>query len=86
MGYVYYFFTEKGITYIWHWERIPEMLFYYGAKSADDPVPRLRMGILMIGFVLTMKISLFSIFFGIIIGTNRSSSRYTSSTSLWDPC
>jgi polar amino acid transport system permease protein len=69
MGYVYYFFTEKGITYIWHWERIPEMLFYYGPKSADDPIPRFRMGILMIGFVLTLKISLFSIFFGIIIGT-----------------
>ena len=69
MGYVYYFFTEKGITYIWHWERIPEMLFYHGPKSADDPAPRLRMGILMIGFVLTLKISLFSIFFGIFIGT-----------------
>jgi len=65
----YYYFTEKGITYIWHWERIPEMLFYYGGKSADDPTPRLRMGVLMIGFVLTLKISLFSIVFGIIIGT-----------------
>jgi polar amino acid transport system permease protein len=65
----YYFFTEKGITYIWHWERIPEMLFYYGPKSADDPMPRLRMGVLMIGFMLTLKISLSSIFFGIIIGT-----------------
>jgi polar amino acid transport system permease protein len=69
MGYVYYFFTEKGITYIWHWERIPEMLFYYGPKSAADPMPRLRMGVLMIGFVLTLEISLSSIFFGIIIGT-----------------
>ena len=66
---VYYFFTRKGITYIWHWERIPEMLFYYGGKSADDPEPRLRMGILMMGFVLTLKISIASIFFGIIIGT-----------------
>ena len=68
-GFVYYYLTRKGITYIWHWEKIPEMLFYHGAKSADDPTSRLRMGILMIGFVLTLKISLASIFFAIIIGT-----------------
>ncbi len=66
---VYYFFTRKGITYIWHWERIPEMLFYYGPKSAEDPTVKFRMGILMMGFVLTLKISVVSIFFGIIIGT-----------------
>ena len=66
---VYYFFTRRGITYIWHWERIPEMLFYYGGKSAEDAVPRVRMGILMMGFVLTLKISIASIFFAIIIGT-----------------
>jgi polar amino acid transport system permease protein len=66
---VYYFFTKKGITYIWHWERIPEMLFYIGPKSADDPTSRFRMGILMIGFMLTLQISLISIFFAIIIGT-----------------
>ena len=66
---VYTFFAERQITYIWHWERIPEMLFYYGPKSAEDPTARLRMGILMIGFMLTLKISVFSIFFAIIIGT-----------------
>ena len=66
---VYYFFLRKGITYIWHWERIPEMLFYHGPKSADDPAVRLRMGILMMGFVLTLKISAAATFFGIIIGT-----------------
>jgi polar amino acid transport system permease protein len=66
---LYYFFTRKGITYIWHWESIPEMLFYHGSKSAEDPAERLRMGILMMGFVLTLKISIFSIFFAIIIGT-----------------
>ena len=66
---VYYFFVTKGITYIWHWEKIPEMLFYHGPKSADDPVPRLRMGILMMGFVLTLKISAAATIFGIIIGT-----------------
>jgi len=66
---VYYFFVTKGITYIWHWEKIPQMLFYHGAKSADDPAVRLRMGILMMGFVLTLKISVASTFFGIIIGT-----------------
>ena len=65
----YYFFTRRGITYIWHWEKIPEMLFYYGSKSADDPTVRIRMGILMMGFVLTLKISVASTFFGIIIGT-----------------
>jgi len=65
----YYFFTRRGITYIWHWEKIPQMLFYHGAKSDADPVIRLRMGVLMIGFVLTLKISLVSTFFGIIIGT-----------------
>ena len=65
----YWFFTRRGITYIWHWERIPEMLFYHGAKSADDSAVRLRMGVLMIGFMLTLKISLVSILFGIIIGT-----------------
>jgi polar amino acid transport system permease protein len=69
VGSAYYFFTRKGITYIWHWESIPEMLVYYGAKSAADAEPRLRMGILMIGFVLTLKISIASIIFGIIIGT-----------------
>jgi len=66
---IYYFFSRRGITYIWHWEKIPEMLFYHGPKSDDDPVVRLRMGILMMGFVLTLKISIISIFFGIIIGT-----------------
>ena len=65
----YYFFTRRGITYIWHWESIPDMLFYYGPKSADDPTSRFRMGILMIGFILTLKISVASIFFAIIIGT-----------------
>jgi His/Glu/Gln/Arg/opine family amino acid ABC transporter permease subunit len=69
VGSAYYFFSRRGITYIWHWEKIPEMLVYYGAKSAEDAAPRLRMGILMIGFVLTLKISIFSIIFGIIIGT-----------------
>ena len=66
---VNYFFVTKGITYIWHWEKIPEMLFYHGPKSADDPAVRLRMGILMMGFVLTLKISVAATFFGIIIGT-----------------
>ena len=65
----YYFFTKRGVTYIWHWESIPDMLFYYGAKSAADSTERLRMGILMIGFVLTLKISIFATFFAIIIGT-----------------
>lgn len=67
--FAYYFFTRRGITYIWHWERMPKMLFYHGAKSADDPAVRLRMGVLMIGFVLTLKISMLSTLFGIIIGT-----------------
>lgn len=66
---IYYFFTRKGITYIWHWEEVPKTLFYYGAKSADEPTVRLRMGVLMIGFMLTLKISIVSILFGIIIGT-----------------
>ena len=66
---VYYFFTIRGITYIWHWESIPGMLFYHGGRSAADPVPRLRMGVLMIGFMMTLKISIVSIIFGIIIGT-----------------
>lgn len=65
----YYFFTKRGITYIWHWESIPDMLIYYGAKSDADSTERLRMGILMIGFVLTLKISIFATFFAIIIGT-----------------
>jgi polar amino acid transport system permease protein len=65
----YYFFTKRGVTYIWHWESIPDMLFYYGAKSAADSTERLRMGILMIGFVLTLKISILATFFAIIIGT-----------------
>jgi polar amino acid transport system permease protein len=69
IGSAYYFFATRGITYIWHWEKIPEMLFYHGAKSAEDAEQRLRMGILMIGFVLTLKISVFSILFAIIIGT-----------------
>ncbi len=66
---LYYFFSTRGVTYIWHWEKIPEMLFYHGSKSPEDPTPRLHMGILMIGFMLTLKISIFSIFFAIIIGT-----------------
>jgi len=64
----YYFFVTKGITYIWHWEKVPEMLFYYGSKSADDPIPGVHMGVLMMGFVLTLKISIVSTIFGIIIG------------------
>jgi len=66
---IYYYFVVGGITYIWHWERIPQMLFYYGSKSADDPAVHLRMGILMMGFIMTLKISVASIFFAIIIGT-----------------
>ena len=66
---IYYFFTERGITYIWHWQSIPEMLFYYGAKSAAEPSEHLRMGILMIGFVMTLKISVLATFFAIILGT-----------------
>jgi polar amino acid transport system permease protein len=66
---LYYFFSTRGITYIWHWEKMPQLLFYHGPKSAEDAVPRLRMGVLMIGFMLTLKISIFSIFFAIIIGT-----------------
>jgi polar amino acid transport system permease protein len=69
VGSAYYFFSRRGITYIWHWESIPKMLVYYGSKSAEEAEPRLRMGILMIGFILTLKISIFSIIFGIIIGT-----------------
>jgi polar amino acid transport system permease protein len=69
IGSSYYFFSQRGITYIWHWEKMPEMLFYHGAKSADDPAIRLRMGVLMMGFMLTLKISVASIFFAIIIGT-----------------
>ena len=64
----YYFFVTKGITYIWHWEKVPEMLFYYGSRSADDPIPGLHMGVLMMGFLLTLKISIVSTIFGIIIG------------------
>ena len=66
---LYYLFVERGITYIWHWEKIPDMLVYHGSKSADDSEPRLRMGILMIGFMLTLKISVVSILFAILIGT-----------------
>jgi polar amino acid transport system permease protein len=66
---VYYFFATRGISYIWHWEKVPEMLFYHGSKSVEDAEPRLRMGVLMIGFMLTLKISIFSILFAIIIGT-----------------
>jgi polar amino acid transport system permease protein len=66
---IYYFFTKHGITYIWHWQSIPDMLFYYGAKSSNDTTVHLRMGILMIGFVMTLKISALSTFFAIIIGT-----------------
>jgi polar amino acid transport system permease protein len=74
----YYFFTTKGITYIWHWESIPDMLFYYGSKSADDPSVHLRMGILMIGFMMTLKISILATFFAIIIGTIVGISRLSS--------
>ena len=65
----YYFFISKGITYIWHWEKIPEMLFYYGTKTAADTKPALHLGVLMIGFVLTVKISIIAIIFAIILGT-----------------
>jgi polar amino acid transport system permease protein len=65
----YYFFVSKGITYSWHWEQIPQMLFYYGTKTASDTVPSLHLGVLMIGFVLTVKISVVAIIFAIILGT-----------------
>lgn len=69
IGFAYYFFVTKGITYIWHWEQIPQMVFYYGEKSADDPTQTLKMGVLMIGFILTLKISIVSIIFAIVLGT-----------------
>ena len=68
-GCIYYFLTKRGITYIWHWESIPEMLFYYGTKSAGETTPHLHLGVLMIGFILTLKISVVAIIFAIILGT-----------------
>jgi polar amino acid transport system permease protein len=65
----YYFFISKGITYIWHWEKIPEMLLYYGTRYASDTKPGLHLGVLMIGFVLTVKISIIAIVFAIVLGT-----------------
>jgi len=65
----YYFFISKGITYIWHWEKIPEMLFYYGTKSAGETTPGVHLGVLMIGFMLTVKISIIAIIFAIVLGT-----------------
>jgi polar amino acid transport system permease protein len=69
IGISYYYFISKGITYIWHWEQIPQMLFYYGTKSAAETHPHIHLGVLMIGFVLTVKISLVAIVFAIILGT-----------------
>jgi len=66
---LYYFFVTKGISYIWHWENIPEMLFYYGEGKGDDAAVGLRMGVLMTGFILTLKISIVSIIFAVILGT-----------------
>lgn len=68
-GGIYYFLTARGITYIWHWENIPGMLFYYGTKFADETTPSLHMGVLMIGFILTLKISVVAIIFAILLGT-----------------
>jgi polar amino acid transport system permease protein len=65
----YYFFISKGITYIWHWEKIPEMLLYYGTRYASETKPSLHLGVLMIGFVLTVKISIIAIIFAIVLGT-----------------
>lgn len=65
----YYYFISKGITYIWHWEQIPAMLFYYGTKTAAETHPHLHLGVLMIGFMLTVKISIVAIIFAIILGT-----------------
>jgi len=65
----YHFFVSKGITYIWHWEKVPEMLFYYGTKLPTDTKPGLHLGVLMIGFMLTVKISIVAIIFAIILGT-----------------
>lgn len=64
----YYYFVSKGITYIWHWEQVPQMLFYYGTNGAETH-PQIHLGVLMIGFVLTVKISLVAIVFAIILGT-----------------
>lgn len=64
----YYFFMRKGITYSWHWYDVPKYLFYYGKRFSDDPAPAWHMGALMMGLVLTLKISVVSIIFAIIIG------------------
>jgi polar amino acid transport system permease protein len=80
---IYYLFVSKGITYIWHWEKVPEMLFYHGSKSADDSVEKLRMGVLMMGFMLTIKISVVSIFFAIIIGTIVGIARLSKEPITW---
>lgn len=69
IGWVYYFFVAKGITYIWHWKQVPEMLFYYGTKSVAETTPSLHLGVLMIGFILTLKISAVAIVFAIVLGT-----------------
>jgi polar amino acid transport system permease protein len=65
----YYYFISHGITYIWHWEQVPQMLFYYGTRNATETQPHLQLGVLMIGFMLTIKISLVAIIFAIILGT-----------------
>ena len=69
IGGVYYFLVTRGITYIWHWENIPRMFFYYGTRFSYETTPSLHMGVLMIGFVLTLKISVVAIIFAILLGT-----------------
>ncbi len=64
----YYFFMRKGITYTWHWYDVPKYLFYYGKRFSDDPAPAWHLGALMLGLVLTLKISVVSIIFAIILG------------------
>ncbi len=69
IGFIYYFLVARGITYIWHWEQVPQMLFYHGTKSAAETTPSFHLGVLMIGFILTLKISAVAIVFAIVLGT-----------------
>jgi len=65
---LYIFFSKRGISYAWHWQDIPKYLFYFGKKTSEDLAPAWHMGALTMGLVLTLKISVTSIFFAIIIG------------------
>lgn len=63
VGYLFYR-VKVGLTYNWKWQMVPQYLFRY-----DEALQRWAPGILMQGFLTTLRLSVWATILATIIGT-----------------